>query len=232
VKTQPAAEAVEHLIRAYGRLVFHLIHGMIHDWHESEDLTQEVFLSAFRGIDAAQTARGAQFQAKAWLLHITVNTVRMYRRRQRLMHFVPFSHLETAEVGADVISGLAAPVQPGGYCTVEGGADPATLIAERDAVERTLAGLPDTLRVPLLLAVVGGLSSAEIARILGLGEVAIRQRLSRARQQFKERYAAACGEEVRDPVATAEHQRVSSAPGASLRLEISPRRAQATSGSS
>ncbi len=73
VEPQSAAEAAEQLIRAYGRLVFHLIHGMVHDWHESEDLTQEVFLSAFRGIDAAQTARGTQFQAKAWLLHIAVN---------------------------------------------------------------------------------------------------------------------------------------------------------------
>jgi len=48
----------------------------------------------------------------------TVNTVRMYWRRQRLMHFVPFSQLEAAEAGADVISELAATVQPGGYSTV------------------------------------------------------------------------------------------------------------------
>jgi len=232
VTTQPAAEAVELLIKAYGRLVFHLIHGMIHNWHESEDLTQEVFLSAFRGIDAAQSARGAQFQAKAWLLHITVNTVRMYWRRQRLIQFVPFSHLETAETGADVISELAAPVQPGGYSTVEGGFDPATLLAERDAIGRTLAGLPDTLRVPLLLSVVGGLSSEEIAGILGLGEAAIRQRLSRARRQFKERYAAACGEEVRDVVATAAQRRVTAAPDASPRLAVSPSWALATAGSS
>jgi len=218
VSTQPAAEAVEDLIRAYGRLVFHLIHGMIHDWHESEDLTQEVFFSAFRGIDAAQTARGEQFLAKAWLLHITVNTVRMYWRRQRLMYFVPFSQLETAEAGVDVISELAAPVQPGGFSSSDGGGDPATLLSERDVVGRTLAGLPDTLRVPLLLSVVGGLSSAEIAGILGVGEAAIRQRLSRARRQFKERYAAASGEEVRDSVATTAHQRVSAAPGASLCL--------------
>ena len=222
--TQPAAEAVEHLIRAYGRLVFHLIHGMIHDWHESEDLAQEVFLSAFRGIDAAQTLRGEQFQAKAWLLHITINSVRMYWRRQRLMHFVPFSQLEIAEASTDVISELAAPVQPGGYSSSDGGSDPATLLAERDAVERTLAGLPDTLRVPLLLSVVGGLSSAEIAGILGLGEAAIRQRLSRARRQFKERYAAACGEGVRDSVATTEHQRVTAAPGVNPRLGASLRR--------
>jgi RNA polymerase sigma-70 factor, ECF subfamily len=220
VITQPPAQAVEDMIRVYGKLVLHVIHGMIHDWHESEDLTQEVFLSVFRGIDAAQAARGAQFQAKAWLLHITVNTVRMYRRRQRLMHFVPFSQLETAEAGVDVISELAAPVQPGGFATAEGGTDPASLVAERDAVGRALAGLPDTLRVPLLLAVVGGLSSEEITGILGVGEAAVRQRLSRARRQFKERYAAASGEEVRDTVATTAHQRVSAAPGVNPRLGV------------
>ena len=223
VETLSAAEAVEQLIRAYGRLVFHLIHGMIHDWHESEDLTQEVFLAAFRGIDAARTARGAQFQAKAWLLHIAVNRVRMYRRRQRLMQFVPFSQMETAEAGADMISELASPVQPGGYCTVEGGGDPAYLVAERDAVGRALAGLPDPLRVPLLLSVVGGLPGAEIAYILGLGEVAVRQRLSRARRQFQARYAGESDEVVRDPVAT-EHRCARATPEVGLPLALSPRR--------
>ena len=134
------------------------------------------------------------------------------------MHFVPFSQLETAEAGTDVISERAFPVQPGGYATVEGCADPATLVAERDAVGQALSGLPHGLRVPLLLSIVGGLSSEEIAGILGVGEAAIRQRLSRARRQFKARYAKACGEEVRDAVATTAHQRVSAAPGASLRL--------------
>ncbi len=231
VETQPAAEAVEQLIKAYGRLVFHLIHGMVHDWHESEDLTQEVFLSALRGIDAARRARGAQFQAKAWLLHIAVNWVRMYRRRQRLMLFVPFSQMETVETGAEAISDLAAPAQPGGYCTVEGGGDPADLVAERDAVGRALAGLPDPLRVPLLLSVVGGLPSAEIAHILGLGEVAVRQRLSRARRQFQARYAGESGEVVRDPVAATEHRRTAAAPGVGLPLALSPRQPLVAQGS-
>jgi len=230
VETQPAAEAVEQLIRAYGRLVFHLIHGMVHDWHESEDLTQEVFLSAFRGIDAARTARGAQFQAKAWLLHIAVNRVRMYRRRQQLMQFVPFSQMETAEAGADAISELAAPAQPGGYCTLEGGGNPADLVAERDAVGRALAGLPDPLRLPLLLSVVGGLPSAEIARILGMGETAVRQRLSRARRQFQARYAGESGEVVRDAFVATEHRRTSAEPGVSLPLALSPRCASLAAG--
>ena len=228
--TQSAAQAIEQLITDYGRLVIYVIHGMIHDWHESEDLTQEVFLSAFRGIDAAQRARGAQFQAKAWLLHIAVNRVRMYRRRQRLMLFVPFSQLETEKTDADVISECASPVQPGGYCTVEGGGDPASLVAERDAVGRALAGLPDPLRVPLLLSVVGGLPSAEIAAILGVGEAAIRQRLSRARRQFQVRYATESGEVVCDPVTATEHRRTA-APGVGLPLALSSRRPLVAQGS-
>jgi RNA polymerase sigma-70 factor, ECF subfamily len=220
VETLPAAEAVEQLIKDYGRLVFHVIVGLVGDWQDSEDLTQDTFLQALRALDTARRARGAQFQAKAWLLHIATNNVRMYRRRQRLMHFVPFSQLETEEASADVITQAAVPVQPGGYCTLEGGGDPAQLVAERDAVRRALAGLPDPLRVPLLLSVVGGLPSAEIAHILGLGEVAIRQRLSRVRRQFQARYAAECGEVVSDAVVTTEHRRATPGTAAGVRLAV------------
>ncbi len=41
--TLPAAEAVEQLIDEYGKLVFHVIFGLVGDWHESEDLTQDTF---------------------------------------------------------------------------------------------------------------------------------------------------------------------------------------------
>ena len=126
------------------------------------------------------------------------------------MHFVPFSQLETAETGADVISELAAPVQPGGYCTLEGGADPASLVAERDAVRRALAGLPDPLRLPLLLSIVGGLSGAEIAHILGVGETAIRQRLSRARKRFRHLYAGQSGDLPSEMVSAPSSRRQSS----------------------
>jgi len=73
------------------------------------------------------------------------------------------------------------------------------------------------MRVPLLLAVVGGLSSAEIAGILGLGEVAIRQRLSRARRQFQRLYAAESSDVLVDTVATT---RVSTGPSQKTRMSI------------
>lgn len=85
----PAAEALECLIHEYGKLVFHIIHGLTGDWEESEDLTQDTFLQALRAIDGAKARSGAHFHAKAWLLRIALNTVRMYRRRRNLVRFDP-----------------------------------------------------------------------------------------------------------------------------------------------
>ena len=68
--TQPAAQAVEALIHQYSRLVFQVIYGLVGDWHESQDLTQDTFLAAFKAIEAAQRASGENFHAKAWLMQI------------------------------------------------------------------------------------------------------------------------------------------------------------------
>ena len=202
VEPIPAAQAVETLIQEYGRLVFHLIYSMTGNWEESQDLTQEVFLHALQALDAARATRGAHFQAKAWLLRIAINTVRMQLRRARVVRFVLFSQIERqqsegqgAPAVAESVCAAAAPVQPPGYGTPEV-QDPAELIAQRDAVARTLAQVPESLRLPLLLSTVAGFSISEIARMLDLGEVASRQRLSRARRMFQIFYASESGEEV------------------------------------
>src|SRR5258708_27319447 len=61
-----AARAIEALVHDYSKLVFHVIYGLTGHWEESEDLTQDTFIQAFRGIEAAHAASGPQFQAKAW----------------------------------------------------------------------------------------------------------------------------------------------------------------------
>ena len=196
----PAAQAVEALIHDYGRLVFQVIHGLTGDWQESQDLTQDTFLQALRAIEAARQASGAHFHAKAWLLQIAVNTVRMQRRRCRIMRMIPFSSLceeEQEETEIESVGRRVAPVQPAGY-GIRAAQDPADLIAERDAVQRTMAQLPETMRLCLLLSVVAGLSSHEIARTLHLGEAAVRQRLARARKVFQQLYLLESGEAITD----------------------------------
>ncbi len=197
IDTLPAAQAVEALIHDYSRLVFQVIYGLTGDWQESQDLTQDTFLTAFKAIEAARQASGANFQAKAWLLQIAANTARMALRRRRLVRFVPFAPLrkeEQEERDGELVDERPAPVQPAGYGMGHGVEDPADLIAERDVVRRTMAQLPETLRSCLLLSIVAGLSSHEIARALDLGEAAVRQRLSRARRLFRQIYLRESGD--------------------------------------
>jgi RNA polymerase sigma-70 factor (ECF subfamily) len=54
--TMPAAQAVEAPIYQYSRLVFRVIYGLTGDWHESQDLTQDTFIQAFKAIEAARTS--------------------------------------------------------------------------------------------------------------------------------------------------------------------------------
>ncbi|WP_052890850.1 RNA polymerase sigma factor [Thermogemmatispora carboxidivorans] len=198
----PAAQAVEALIQQYGKLVFHTIYGLTGDWEESQDLTQDTFQQALKSIEAARASSGPHFNARAWLLKIALNTVRMQERRKRLFRFVPFSSLgnqnrrdqeSEGERLTEDLAAQAAPVQPDGYGAAPG-SDPGDLIAERDAVQRTLQRLPEPLRVCLLLSVVGDFSSAEIAQMLDLSEPAVRQRLVRARRQFQQLYALERGD--------------------------------------
>jgi RNA polymerase sigma-70 factor (ECF subfamily) len=219
VNKLPAAQAVEQLAHEYGKLVFYTIYGMTNDWEESQDLTQETFVQALKAIDAAREASsGKVFHAKAWLLQIAINTVRMQRRRRALFRFIPFSRIseeytssgqrarERIQEGQRLEHALAeqsVPVQPAGYASQEQ-SDPAESLAEQDGVRRAMATLPETMRVPLLLSVVGGLSAPEIARLLEVNEATVRQRLARGRKQFQQAYTRESGEELvnqQNPVA-------------------------------
>lgn len=200
METLPAADAVESLIREYGKLVFHTIYALTNDWDLSQDLTQETFLSALRAIDAARRTSGPHFHARAWLMRIALNMVRMQRRRNALIRQVPFSQVlrdddEGASAGSDEVQIHASSVQSAGY-GAKTPVDPADVIPEREAVGRALANVPETLRIPLLLSIVGGFSISEIASILQLREDAVRQRLSRARKAFGQCYAQESGEVV------------------------------------
>jgi RNA polymerase sigma-70 factor (ECF subfamily) len=219
----PASERVEALVQQYYKLVFHTIYGLTNNWEESQDLTQDTFHQALKGIDAAETESGANFHAKAWLLRIALNTVRMSRRRKALFSFIPFSNmferkaLDTAPLSdreADTLQQQAAPVQPGGYSATNTG-DPADTIAEQDAVQRTMAQLPEAARACLLLSIVAGLSIAEIADMLELKEPAVRQRLARARKQFQQLYLQESGEALLDTSDVPEPRQDSPSPARS-----------------
>lgn len=226
MQTLPAAQAVESLIREYGKLVFHTVYALTDDWELSQDLTQETFLSALRAIDAARQASGPHFHARAWLMRIALNVVRMQRRRDALIRLVPFSQVqrendEEEPAGPDVVQEYAFSVQPAGY-GARMPVDPAVIVSEREAVRHALASVPESLRIPLLLSIIGGFSISEIAKILQLREDAVRQRLSRARKAFGQYYAQESGEMGRSEQADRRKLRKEGHPAVMWTAEFMP----------
>jgi RNA polymerase sigma-70 factor, ECF subfamily len=127
----------------------------------AEEVVQETFLRAWRSLDSLNDGESA----KSWLLTIARREhARLYERKRHPT--VSIDELTAAESPA-----LAE-------------------VTDRDAdevsdVRRAMLELEDEHRVPLVLQVVMGYSTQEIARELGLNEGAVSTRLFRARNRLR-----------------------------------------------
>jgi RNA polymerase sigma-70 factor, ECF subfamily len=145
---------------------------------DADDLVQETFLDAFRALD--QLADPAN--PRPWLFAIAHRAcMRMRRRRAgEPEHLESFDELlPTPRLTIPDVDALAA--------------DPHRdrLRAEaREIVERGLAELPESFRLPLLLADVAELKLAEIAAILDIEEATVKTRIHRARLKLRAILAA------------------------------------------
>ena len=134
----------------------------------AEDVVQETLLRAWRSLDAL-TDDGA---VKPWLLTIARREhARLYERKR----------LETVDVDA-----LATAEDPSLARPDDDGAD---------EVRAALFALPDDYREPLVLQVLMGYTTDEIARHLGLTNGAVLTRLCRARQKLRRAVLGRDGDE-------------------------------------
>ena len=136
------------------------------DGETARDLVQKTFVDAHRGI----LSNDSDLALKAWLYRIATNNALQHLRRKRLIDFIPFSGLSEA-----VASRLRAP-----------SADP----DERLAVEQALLKVPTDQRTPMVLHFVEGFRYREIAELLQISEEAVRKRVARGSQRFREAYKA------------------------------------------
>jgi RNA polymerase sigma factor (sigma-70 family) len=156
--------AIEALYRAQrGPLLAYLVR-LVRDHATAEDLCHETFLKAFRSWDQ----QGQLINAGAWLRRIATNTAYDYLRRRRRIQFAPLDE---------------AIQPPSGAHSME------SRLHEQEPVQRVLALLsPQASR--LLLSASAGHSTGELAAELECSDTAVRLRLFRARQQFRQAYRA------------------------------------------
>jgi len=164
------AAAFEELVRRHADRLEAVVSRLVDGRHEAEEVTQEAFLRAWRGLGGFKG--DAAFST--WLYRIGVNEA--HRRRG------------SRPAGQREESLEEQPVEP-----LEPRPGPAVAAEHRDlraALERAIADLHPGLRTALVLRDVEGLSTAEAAAVMELGEAAFKSRLHRARMAVRAALAA------------------------------------------
>jgi RNA polymerase sigma-70 factor (ECF subfamily) len=158
-------DQLELAVRQYAQLVYRISYSVLRNHHDAEDATQETFVRVLR----ARRNLAKVDDPKSWLARIAWR-VAVDRRRKSTE--VPLESA-TEEAVSKLQAHLASAEE--GFLGQE----------MSEILDVLVAALPSRLRDPLTLSTVQELSPAEIAKLLGMGEAAVRSRIFRARQLLK-----------------------------------------------
>lgn len=165
--------AFDWLVTYYHGSVYNLVYGILSDRADAADVTQEVFLHAFRGIHGFR--RGSSL--KTWLYRISV--------RQALNHRRWFWRHHRQQISLDADEDGTTPV----LALHDDEATPFEQFAAREmqqTVRRALVSVPTTFRSAVILRDLEGLSYEEIAEILEVSVGTVKSRILRGRRMLKE----------------------------------------------
>ena len=155
------------IVRLFGSLrpdLLRFAHWLARDRAIAEDIVQEALLRAWRSRDGLKD----QSAARAWLLTIVRREhARLYERKR--LELVALDDAVEAE-------GIPSPPGPD---------------SDLDSLRGAILKLPLEYREPLIMQVLGGFTTAEIAQELSLSSTAVLTRLFRARNKLRTLYGLA-----------------------------------------
>lgn len=155
----------EGLFLEHYRDIYVYLCRLVDDAHQAEDLAQDTFVKAYRALD--RLSAGAN--VRAWLYRIATNTALDWLRRRRLISWLPLFERDSHPATRTSFGGASL---------------------ESVAVQQALGQLSARYRVPLVLFACQGFSTREIAEILQISRTAVKTRLFRAREQFRQIYVS------------------------------------------
>jgi len=153
--------AFEQIVLRYERRVFSLTWRLLGRPEDAQDASQEVFLRAFRYLHRFDPRRPFE----PWLIRMTVNVCHDLGRKRREQ---PQTILDP-----DFVQAINDPHRD--------------LHAEeqKQILYKALQELPEKERAAIVLRDIEGLSTAEVAEILGSSEATVRSQISTARLKIK-----------------------------------------------
>src|SRR5262245_36791606 len=161
--------AFEQIMVRHERRVLNLALRLLGSVEDAQDAAQEVFLRAFKYLHRFDARRPFE----PWIVRMTVNVCRdLQSKRQRTRSVVLESDFDQSD-----------------FPDVNAGKDPHSELAaqqQRKMLRAALSTLTEKERTAIILRDIEGLSTAEVAEILGSSEPTIRTQICRARVRIKE----------------------------------------------
>lgn len=160
--------AYDLLVLKYQHKIGHLVSRYVHDSHEAQDVTQEAFIKAYRGL---KNFRGDS-AFYTWLYRIAINTSKN--------HLVTMSR-KISDTGIDAAD--AEQYEGGG--ALRDIASPERVMATDEianVVQQTIESLPVDLREAITLREFDCMSYEEIATVMECPIGTVRSRIFRARE--------------------------------------------------
>ena len=160
--------AYDLLVLKYQHKIGHLVSRYVHDAHESQDVTQEAFIKAYRGL---KNFRGDS-AFYTWLYRIAINTAKN--------HLVTMSR-KISDTGIDAAD---AEQYDSGSALRENATPDRVMVTDQIArvIEESIDALPDDLRTAIRLREFEGMSYEEIAQAMDCPIGTARSRICRARE--------------------------------------------------
>ena len=154
--------AFERIMSQSERRVLRVALRLLNNPQDAQDAAQDVFLRLYKHFGDLDETRGYD----AWLYRVTVNVCRDIARTRR------------RSIALEELPEPVAP-QPGAYHDAE-------RAQQREIVRRGLSRLGGKERAALVLRDVEGLSTREVAGILGSSENTVRSQISTARLKLRD----------------------------------------------
>jgi RNA polymerase sigma-70 factor (ECF subfamily) len=141
---------------------------IVRDESMAEDLAQEVFVKAYFGMHNFEGRSSFRHWLQVIKVHHCLNHLKRIRKNQ--------VSLDDEEEGVSNSAQLSTEDK-----TLE-------RMSDRQRIHRILDSMPETLRLPLVLRDMDELSYEEIASSLNISLSAVKMRIKRGREWFRERY--------------------------------------------
>ncbi len=155
------------LMQHYGEKVFHLICLTVKNPSLAEDITQDVFIKAYRSLDAFR----GDGDIKHWLYKIAMNEARKHFRTWSFRHIFPTVDDQLGSM-LDVLAKNHVEAEMESR-------------VEREAMIELVSSLLPKYRQVVILHYYEDLSVKEVAEILSVTQEVVRTRLHRARKQLR-----------------------------------------------